>query len=317
MYNNCNTKHKHLTIELRKLIEKWKKERKSNREIAKLLGKSPQTINNEIKRASVIQRTSYGKLKKMYKADFAQLIYDKNKKRCGRKLKIPFEIRDKILHFLKQKYSPEMISKTKIDNKISTSTIYYWINNGFFGLKRSILNYPRKKKKNPHKEKRERILGKSIEERPNYINDRVEIGHYEIDTVILTREKGNCLLTLTDRKSRYEIIKLIDDKTSKSVNNTLKEIFKEYEIKSITADNGREFARLFEVFDYEKIYYAHPYSSYERGSNENHNRLIRRFLPKGTKNTTHQRVAFIENWINDYPKKIFNYKTPRELFLCG
>lgn len=317
MYNNCNTKHKHLTIELRKLIEKWKKERKSNREIAKLLGKSPQTINNEIKRASVIQRTSYGKLKKMYKADFAQLIYDKNKKRCGRKLKIPFEIRDKILHFLKQKYSPEMISKTKIDNKISTSTIYYWINNGFFGLKRSILNYPRKKKKNSHKEKRERILGKSIEERPNYINDRVEIGHYEIDTVILTREKGNCLLTLTDRKSRYEIIKLIDDKTSKSVNNTLKEIFKEYEIKSITADNGREFARLFEVFDYEKIYYAHPYSSYERGSNENHNRLIRRFLPKGTKNTTHQRVAFIENWINDYPKKIFNYKTPRELFLCG
>lgn len=317
MYNNCNTKHKHLTIELRKLIEKWKKERKSNREIAKLLGKSPQTINNEIKRGSVIQRTSYGKLKKMYKADFAQLIYDKNKKRCGRRLKVPFEIRDKILHFLKQKYSPEMISKTKIDNKISTSTIYYWINNGFFGLKRSILNYPRKKKKNPPKEKRERILGKSIEERPKYINDRLEIGHYEIDTVILTREKGNCLLTLTDRKSRYEIIKLIDDKTSKSVNNTLKEIFKEYEIKSITADNGREFARLFEVFDYEKIYYAHPYSSYERGSNENHNRLIRRFLPKGTKNTTHQRVAFIENWINDYPKKIFNYKTPRELFLCG
>lgn len=317
MYNNCNTKHKHLTIELRKLIEKWKKERKSNREIARLLGKSPQTINNEIKRGLVVQRTSYGKLKKIYKADFAQLIYDKNKKRCGRRLKVPFEIRDKILHFLKQKHSPEMISKTKIDKKISTSTIYYWINKGFFGLERSILNYPGKKKKPTNKEKRERIFGKSIEERPDYINDRLETGHFEIDTVILTKEKGNCLLTLTDRKSRFEIIRLIEDKTSNSVNNALKEIFKEYEIKSITSDNGSEFARLFEVFDYENIYYAHPYSSYERGTNENHNRLIRRFLPKGTKNTTHQRVAFIENWINDYPKKIFDYKTPRDLFLCG
>ena len=65
------------------------------------------------------------------------------------------------------------------------------------------------------------------------------------------------------------------------------------------------------------MYYAHPYSSYERGTNENHNRLIRRFLPKGIKNATHQRVAFIENWINNYPNKIFNYQTPRELFLCG
>lgn len=318
MYNNCNTKHKHLTIDLRKLIEKWKKERKSNREIARLLGKSPQTINNEIKRGSVIQKTSNGKLKSVYKADFAQLIYDKNKKRCGRRLKVHFEIRDKVLHFLKQKHSPEMISKTKIDKKVSTSTIYYWINKGFFGLKRSILNYPRKKKsKNIYKGKRGIVLGKSIEERPESINERVEIGHFEIDTVILRKEKGNCLLTLTDRKSRFEIIRLIPDKTSKSVNKALEEILKEYEIKSITADNGLEFARLYEVFDYENIYYAHPYSSYERGSNENHNRLIRRFLPKGTKNTTHQRVAFIENWINDYPKKIFNYKTPRELFLCG
>ena len=130
-------------------------------------------------------------------------------------------------------------------------------------------------------------------------------------------KKGQCLLTLTDRKSRYEIIRLIEDKTVKSVNRALKEVLKEYKIKSITADNGLEFARLYEVFDYEKIYYAHPYSSYERGSNENHNRLIRRFLPKGTKSTTKERVAFIEDWINNYPKKLFNYKTPFEVFSIG
>ena len=167
------------------------------------------------------------------------------------------------------------------------------------------------------KKKRVRILGKSIEEKPKEINNREEVGHYEIDTVILRKEKGQCLLTLTDRKSRYEIIRLIEDKTVKSVNRALKEVLKEYEIKSITADNGLEFARLYEVFDYENIYYAHPYSSYERGSNENHNRLIRRFLPKGIKNTTQERVAFIEDWINNYPKKLFNYKTPFEVFSIG
>lgn len=318
MHNNCNTKHKHLTIDLRKLIEKWKKEGKSNREIARLLGKNHQTINNEIKRGLVIQRTSYGKFKKVYKAEFAQVIYDKNKRNCGRKLKVDYVIRDKVIHYLKYKHSPEMISKTKLDGKISTSTIYYWINKGFFGLKRSVLNYARKRKKKENSEKRRvRILGKSIEERPKEINNREEVGHYEIDTVILRKEKGQCLLTLTDRKSRYEIIRLIEDKTVKSVNKALKEVLKEYEIKSITADNGLEFARLYEVFDYEKIYYAHPYSSYERGSNENHNRLIRRFLPKGTKNTTQERVAFIEDWINNYPKKLFNYKTPFEVFSIG
>ena len=211
-----------------------------------------------------------------------------------------------------------MISKTKLDEKISTSTIYYWINKGFFGLKRSVLNYARKRKKKEKEEvKRVRILGKTIEERPKEINNREEVGHYEIDTVILRKEKGQCLLTLTDRKSRYEIIRLIEDKTVKSVNKALKKVLKEYEIKSITENNGLEFARLYEVFDYENIYYAHPYSSYERGSNENHNRLIRRFLPKGIKNTTQQRVAFIEDWINNYPKKLFNYKTPFEVFLIG
>ena len=73
----------------------------------------------------------------------------------------------------------------------------------------------------------------------------------------------------------------------------------------------------FEVFDPEHIYYAHPYASWERGTNENHNRLIRRWLPKGSKNATQKQVAFIENWINNYPKKVLDYKTPREVLYAG
>ena len=159
--------------------------------------------------------------------------------------------------------------------------------------------------------------GKSIEERPEVINLRLENGHYEIDTVLLTKVKNYCLLVLTDRRSRHQIIRLIPNKTAESVNQALKLILGEHHILSITADNGSEFNRLAEVFPKEHIYYAHPYSSWERGTNENHNRLIRRWLPKGTKKTTPKEVAFIENWINNSPKKCLDYKSPSEFLLGG
>ncbi|MDS8037805.1 IS30 family transposase, partial [Streptococcus pneumoniae] len=146
------------------------------------------------------------------------------------------------------------------------------------------------------------------------INLRLENGHYEIDTVLLTRAKNYCLLVLTDRKSRHQIIRLIPNKIADVVNQALKLILKQHKILSITADNGTEFNRLFDVFSEEHIYYAHPYASWERGTNENHNRLIRRWLPKGIKKMTPKEVAFIEKWINNYPKKCLDYKSPREDF---
>ena len=124
-------------------------------------------------------------------------------------------------------------------------------------------------------------------------------------------------MTLTDRKSRYQIIRLIPDKSSTSVKQALKAILKNYQINPITADNGTEFSRLAAVFDPKHIYYAHPYSSWEWGSNENHNRLIRRWLPKGSKNATPQQVAVIENWINNYPRNILDYKSPKEFLQTG
>ncbi len=107
------------------------------------------------------------------------------------------------------------------------------------------------------------------------------------------------------------------NKSAESVNQALKLILKQDKILSITADNGTEFNRLSDVFSEEHIYYAHPYASWERGTDENHNRLIRRWLPKGTKKTTPKEVAFIENWINNYPKKCLNYKSPREDFFMA
>ncbi|HEU5540669.1 TPA: IS30 family transposase [Streptococcus pneumoniae] len=274
MQDNYTTKAKHLTIDSRRLIERWKKEGKSNREIASLLGKAPQTIHTEIKRGTVRQCLGKGCFKEVYSADYAQQSYENNRKRSVKKSSLTKELKEKILHYHNQKFSPD---------KKQASTNF-------------------------------KPAGQSIEQRSEAINLRLENGHYEIDTVLLTRAKNYCLLVLTDRKSRHQIIRLIPNKSAEVVNQALKLILKQHKILSITADNGTEFNRLFDVFSEEHIYYAHPYASWERGTNENHNRLIRRWLPKGTKKMTPKEVAFIEKWINNYPKKCLDYKSPREDF---
>ena len=274
MQNHYTTKGEHLTIDSRRLIERWKKEGKSNREIASLLGKAPQTIHTEIKRGTVRQCLGKGRFKEVYSADYAQQSYENNRKRSVKKSSLTKELKEKILHYHNQKFSPD---------KKQASTNF-------------------------------KPAGQSIEQRSEAINLRLENGHYEIDTVLLTRAKNYCLLVLTDRKSRHQIIRLIPNKSAEVVNQALKLILKQHKILSITADNGTEFNRLFDVFSEEHIYYAHPYASWERGTNENHNKLIRRWLPKGTKKMTPKEVAFIEKWINNYPKKCLDYKSPREDF---
>ncbi|HGJ7434588.1 TPA: IS30 family transposase, partial [Streptococcus pneumoniae] len=258
----------------RRLIERWKKEGKSNREIASLLGKAPQTIHTEIKRRTVRKCLGKGRFKEVYSADYAQQSYENNRKHSVKKSSLTKELKEKILHYHNQKFSPD---------KKQASTNF-------------------------------KPAGQSIEQRSEAINLRLENGYYEIDTVLLTRAKNYCLLVLTDRKSRHQIIRLIPNKSAEVVNQALKLILKQHKILSITADNGTEFNRLFDVFSEEHIYYAHPYASWERGTNENHNRFIRRWLPKGTKKMTPKEVAFIEKWINNYPKKCLDYKSPREDF---
>lgn len=317
MQNHYTTKGKHLKLADRRNIERWIREGLSNREIARRLDKAPQTIHNEVKRGLIRQQVRKGKYEVLYSADYAQYTYEQNRKSSVKPTSLDDELKRKIVHYIKQKYSPEMMVKVK-GIPVSISTIYYWIHHGHLGLTKADMLYPRKEKARKKKASSSfKPAGQSIEERPHSIDNREHIGHFEIDTVIQTRARNECLLTLTDRKSRYQIIRLIPDKSASSVNQALKKLLTEYPIQSITADNGTEFSRLSEVFDSKHIYYAHPYSSWERGTNENHNRLIRRWLPKGSKNTTSKDVAFIENWMNHYPKKVLDYKTPLEVFLAG
>ena len=151
-------------------------------------------------------------------------------------------------------------------------------------------------------------------------------GHFELDTV-LSKSKGlhHCLLTFTERKTRFEIILRLSSKSSQDVVNKINQLKlffnKHYNkvFKSFTTDNGSEFADFLAIISNSntKIYFCHPYCSGEKGSNEKHNSMIRYFIPKGTfiENFSNNQLNEIASWMNNYPRKILNYKTPLEALL--
>ena len=174
--------------------------------------------------------------------------------------------------------------------------------------------------------------GKTIHDRPKEIETREIIGHWEMDLVEgLKGQKEPYLLVLSERKTRKEIIELIPDKSAKSVGKALDRIERQLGVrkfretfKTITTDNGAEF-RNWETIERSYTgskkkrtnqYFADAYSSWQRGTNENINKMIRRFLPKKTsfKGLKQEDIKRIEKWINNYPRKIFKFKTSEEYY---
>ncbi len=176
--------------------------------------------------------------------------------------------------------------------------------------------------------------GESIEQRPEEIDEREEFGHWEGDTVYSgkgKRKTTRALLTLTERKTRKEIIIAIPNRKAETVVKALDALERKLGarrfraiFKSITFDNGTEFAAAEELerscinkhLPRTKVYFCHPYSSWERGTNENTNGMIRRRFPKGTNfaAVTNAQITQAENWINNYPRKILGYKSSEIVF---
>jgi len=216
---------------------------------------------------------------------------------------------------------------------ICTKTLYNMIDRGdFHRLTNKDLPVKRNKSQRSYKKiskvAKNNLKGRSIEQRPQYINERKEAGHWEMDLVV---GKGTtCLQVLTERVTRKELIFKIPNKKQQTITKTLDRLEMKYKeafytmFKSITMDNGTEFVDQ-QALEASCIkagkkrttcYYAHPYSSWERGSNENANRLIRRFIPKGANidQYSDQQVKDIEQWMNNYPRKLLGYKTANQCY---
>ena len=343
---NCNTKRKgytHLNERDRYKIEGLLEGKKDVEEIARLLGRDRSTIYREIERGTVKRWQSDLSEKAMYRANVAQADYDKQGQNKERSLKIG---KDKELEayirikLIQDRFSPDaIIGQIKAEGlefkgMITTKTLYNYIDAGYFaGISNKNLWQKRNKKKRGYKTvSRVNTKNKdcrSIEDRPKKIDNRVEYGHWEGDTVKGPLGAKAGLFTLTERKTREEIIIKIWEGTQEAIGEAIDGLETKYKtgfktkFKSITFDNGVEFlgwkSLEISLLNPEErrtmIYFAHSYSSWERGSNENQNRMIRRFVPKGSNiaNFSDEDIQKIEDWMNNYPRKILGYKTANQM----
>lgn len=315
-------------------------------EIADLLHVHRSTIYRELKRGTYTALNSDLTTEERYSPDIADDKYRENLKSKGGTLKIGNDIKlanyieDKIIN---EDYSPAaVLGELKAQGRedeftvtICVTTLYSYIDKGIF-LKLTNKHLPVKKNKKRDYKKVQRqqaraAAGESIEKRPDEVDTREEFGNWEMDTVKGKRGKSkNSLLVLTERKTRDEIIFKLPAHTAEAVVDALDRLerkwgamFKEV-FKTITVDNGSEFAYceelersiLNEGEQRTKLYYCHPYSSWERGTNEVTNKMVRRKVPKGTNfdDKTDEEIAAIEDWVNNYPRRIHGYHSARELF---
>jgi len=341
-YTAKSGKYKHLTERDRYRLEGYLETGLPVKRIAQKLNSHLSTVYREINRGQVKRINSDLTEYWAYRANSAHSDYEQKVTNRAHPLKIEKYklladyIREKIL---KHKYSPDVVIgelKRAGQGLISTKTLYNYIDRGVF---EGVSNYSLWEKRKRHKHKYRQVSrislknkgSRSIEERPEKINNRIEYGHWEGDSIVGKRYgRKDGLFTLTERLTREEIIIKIKSMTQDSILNALNKLETNYgayfreKFKSITLDNGREFLDWESieqsVLNNEKrtlIYFAHPYSSWERGTNENQNRMIRRFIPKGTdiSKLSDKDIKRIEEWMNNYPRKILGYKTPNELVL--
>lgn len=231
---------------------------------------------------------------------------------------------------LRQKWSPEQIvghiRRFKLmDRRMSHETIYQYIwldkeNGGNLWTHLRQSSKLRRKRYRSYDSRGRLAAKRHISERPASVESRRHIGHWEIDTMF-GQGSNECIVTLTERKTGFELIGKLSNKSTRSLNKKVIRLINRYPemFKTITADNGTEFHQYKEIERKcnVKFYFANPYHSWERGTNENTNGLIRQYLPKhlSLQMISQQDCDRIADHLNDRPRKRYGYKTPNELFL--
>ena len=309
-----------LTYRERYLIARHKSSGESLAEIGRMLKRSKSTVSRELKRNA---DSSDGR----YRVEKAHSYAKARRSRCRKGTHFEPEQVELVHRLVQSKWSPEQVSgrlRKQQRLQIGTTTIYRWLRRDRAQQGRSWLQTRqlshRYRKGYRVPDRRGRMGGKRpLSERPQQANDRSEMGHIEGDTV-MGKDGRHCLLTLVDRKTRWTRIIKLPARQASEVNKALiREVRAgRLRMKSLTLDNGTEFHGFKELEAKLgiQVFFAQPYHSWERGTNENTNGLIRQYLPKGTcfKSLTQRRCDEIERELNDRPRKVLGYSTPNEAY---
>jgi IS30 family transposase len=317
-------KYSHLSLEEREEIAIALENGLKQSEIAIILSRPACTISRELRR----NNSSLSKVR--YRASWAQYKANKRKENSHMRQRLPNK---RLRRFIRKKimagYSPEivafMVSKKNNHWKTNYETIYQWIYNDSKDLVPFLVKgHKKRRKRGSAKQKRcpkvpNRIM---IEHRPEYVNLRSYIGHWETDTII-SRQSKEAVMILVERKARYTIIKKLAAKTAFSMHKAIVESLKGFhhsKRQSITYDNGTENS-LHEITNNAlgtRSYFCNPYHSWEKGTVENIIGIVRRFYPKKTnwKNITQWDLNKIASFINNRPMKLLGFKTPYQVFVA-
>ena len=311
-------KYRQITSEERYILATLRKQGLNQSEIARELGRHRSTICRELKRNSARFDGCYRPSKAIERTAGRRSRSRRNQRFTRTDLR-------RIEALLRQRWSPEQIcGRLRNSLSISHETIYrhVWRDRMLGGSLHTYLRGARKKRRKRYGayDSRGRLAGKRhISERPSAAEQRSEIGHWEIDTVI-GKDSRHCLVSVVDRKTGYVLIGKLRARTKEHTNQRIVRLMRRHprRFKTVTADNGTEF------HDYAAIeratgtlfYFATPHHSWERGTNENTNGLIRQYVPKGTSmsNLSQHRCNAIARALNDRPRRRLAFKTPQECF---
>ncbi len=317
-------KFRHLTEVDRAQIEAWTASGVSQTDIAKKLGVHRSTITRELKRFT----TPHG-----YKARMAHARHKQKRTACKPKRKVEQlpKISQYVLEHILRGWSPETISGTlweeieqglrPVAEYVNHESIYQFVYESEFGKKTKLYQYLRRGQK-----RRRRRFGRKthreilqnrvfIDERPEEVATRETVGHWEGDAIIYLHKKA--INSLVERKTRFVILTKLEQKTALLTKRAVTSRLAHHYCKTVTVDNGSEHA-LHEEIAKEldiQVYFCHPYHSWEKGTNENMNGLVRRYLPRGTSidDLTQEDLDAIADELNNRPRRILGYRTPKEV----
>jgi len=289
----------------------------SLRGIAGAMKRSPNTISYELKinKVNGVYDPHKAHIKAQVRKKYRRFQYSKIEK-YG-------EIKEIIIEKLKQHWNPDEIAGWLKDNQpelyVSKSAIYNWLHTGR-GNRYCDLLYSERHYRKKHKKKTKRVLIPNrvgIEHRPLGAINRTRYGHHEADTIVSRKGGSGAILVLTERKSRYVQIWKLDNLKPRGVSKRLTSITQYLKINSITFDNGIE--NIYHQTIGVPTYFCDPYSSWQKGAVENVNKMIRRYIPKGTDLATvsQAELDLIADRINQKPRKILGYRSALQVAKAG
>lgn len=316
----------HLTMDERNVIFVMQVQGYSSAEMARCLGRHRSTLSRECRRNAPFDG-------RYFSSDAQAWAHSRRRAHLRRPKTGDSRLMTYVAERLRSRWSPQQIAgrlswHAPADlqgRSISHTTIYRWIwsDPERFRQFRPFLRIAHKSRRKPYgKPSRQgQIAGKrSIDERPKEANERQRLGDWEGDTVVGKGRKG-FLLTCVDRVSRYLIARTVEACAAEPVAQKLQQSLRKlpaHKRRSLTLDNGREFARPTELARRLRldVFFAHPYHSWERGTNENTNGLLRQYLPKGTDLTRvlPEHLRSCVHQLNHRPRKCLDYQTPSEVF---